>query len=273
MKQEKLYVDSNDIKRGYYVYVHRNKQTSEVFYVGKGCLSRAWDTDNRNGHWEEYVRALTDGWYVEIIKEDLSEIEAFDLEEACVEKYGGHKSNGGKLTNWTAGGESPCSFKFELSFNDFGYSKAYWDARNFKSLNRIELEATVGPLLQSFIEINDELSKLDDGNENAEDVQEDSDYDPQAELSVYGIISLARDLIGRRISWKDFAMNLESELEIIESDFNDLEIASENRKLLFVKSIRLLKEVMEKIDSGNKAEAQKAALETAEKKQLESKDR
>ena len=35
-KVGRLYVDSEGVERGYYVYAHREKETGEVFYIGKG---------------------------------------------------------------------------------------------------------------------------------------------------------------------------------------------------------------------------------------------
>ncbi len=106
-KARKLYLDSEGVKRGYYAYVHREKDKGEVFYVGKGHGRRAWETTGRNDLWLEKTASLGDGWEVVIIEDDLSEIEAFELEETLVWKYGGPASTGGDLTNWIPGGEPP----------------------------------------------------------------------------------------------------------------------------------------------------------------------
>ena len=34
-KKHKLYLDSDDVKRGYYVYMHREVPNGDVFYVGR----------------------------------------------------------------------------------------------------------------------------------------------------------------------------------------------------------------------------------------------
>ncbi|XWN38042.1 MAG: hypothetical protein ROO71_03730 [Balneola sp.] len=88
MKKYELYLDEEDVKRGYYVYLHKARSTGEVFYVGKGSGKRAWDKNKRNPDWQDRVNKLNDEWEVEIYKDDLTEIEAYQLEEKLVQDFG-----------------------------------------------------------------------------------------------------------------------------------------------------------------------------------------
>lgn len=85
----KPYVDSAGVRRGWYVYLHVNTETQEVFYVGMGVGRRAWDVLRRSRKWKEAITTAHTSWRVEIVKGDLSEIEAEQLEEDTIQKYGG----------------------------------------------------------------------------------------------------------------------------------------------------------------------------------------
>lgn len=72
---------SNDLLGGpdkFYVYIHRRKDTGEIFYVGKGCGERAWSFDGRNREWVKV--ACENGRSVEIIAEGMLEPTALLLE-------------------------------------------------------------------------------------------------------------------------------------------------------------------------------------------------
>lgn len=62
----------------YYVYVHRRKDTGEVFYVGKGRKYRWLSKSGRNKIWKSVV-SETD-WFAEKYKENLAESEAVEIE-------------------------------------------------------------------------------------------------------------------------------------------------------------------------------------------------
>ena len=68
------------VERGFYVYAHRDSHTNGVFYVGMGRGRRVWDKKSRPEGWTEKVASLQGAWKVEILKNDLSELEAFQLE-------------------------------------------------------------------------------------------------------------------------------------------------------------------------------------------------
>lgn len=69
----------------YYVYLHRNTLTNEVFYVGKGKEGRAYSKHGRSKAWTSYVG--DNDFNVEIVKENLSNIDALLLEEKLISEY------------------------------------------------------------------------------------------------------------------------------------------------------------------------------------------
>jgi len=84
----------------FYVYLHKRPIEGTVFYVGKGKNKRAWITKSRNPHWQHVVDKHG-GFEVEIVKDKLTEQEAFTLEAEIVLQYGIEN-----LTNQTLGGIS-----------------------------------------------------------------------------------------------------------------------------------------------------------------------
>lgn len=102
MKYPEIYLDADDVERGYYVYAHRCKATNAVFYVGKGKKDRAWSAE-RSRAWQEHVGKLAAGFEVILLHENLTENEAIDLERVEIEANGGPASTGGRLVNWIPG--------------------------------------------------------------------------------------------------------------------------------------------------------------------------
>lgn len=103
------------MKNKYYVYEHIRLDNNTCFYVGKGCNERAY-YEKRNRHHDSIVKRH--GMKVKIIKNNLSEDAAFDLEKELIRKYvfeleysididGYRNRNNSKkcLTNSTWGGE------------------------------------------------------------------------------------------------------------------------------------------------------------------------
>lgn len=70
----------------HYVYIHRKSTTGEVFYVGKGYGKRAWKKSTRSEWWKRIE--AKHGRTVEILKDDLTEDEAFALEKETILRYG-----------------------------------------------------------------------------------------------------------------------------------------------------------------------------------------
>jgi len=84
----------------YYVYQYvREDQTP--YYIGKGKDDRAWKSHRRSNGAEIKPKDTT---RIQLLTEDLTEQEAWDLEIELIAKYG-LKSAGGILVNMTSGGE------------------------------------------------------------------------------------------------------------------------------------------------------------------------
>jgi hypothetical protein len=87
------------------VYLHRRKDTNEVFYVGIGQTEkRAYDIKNRkNKHWKGIVEKY--GYTVEIFLTDLSWDQACEKEKELIAEIGRKDLKLGPLVNMTDGGE------------------------------------------------------------------------------------------------------------------------------------------------------------------------
>ena len=111
---------NNNEDRRFYVYEHIRKDNNTCFYVGKGTGNRAYNLDRGNFHngvCKEY------GCRVKIIKDGLTEEEAFKLETERIEDYvitfgygipidGYRDFSNNYLTNFTWGGEGASGYKF-----------------------------------------------------------------------------------------------------------------------------------------------------------------
>lgn len=86
----------------FYVYLHRKLSDNSVFYVGKGCGSRAWNQHGRNKYWKNIVNKH--GLEVEILFDNLDENTALQVEKDTILEF---KYFGYSLCNITEGGESP----------------------------------------------------------------------------------------------------------------------------------------------------------------------
>ena len=92
----------------FYVYIHKKKSNGEIFYVGKGRKSRAYQKHSRSRFWHSVVDHH--GFSVEIVFKDLSETEAYAKEVELILHYGRRDIGTGTLVNLTDGGEGGCGF-------------------------------------------------------------------------------------------------------------------------------------------------------------------
>ena len=110
---EELELMNENENREFYVYVHIRKDNNTVFYVGKGTKNRAHNLDR--GDFHNSVRDKY-GCRVEIIKDNLTESQAFRLESKMIKYYvltlgygapidGYRDFSNNYLTNFTWGGE------------------------------------------------------------------------------------------------------------------------------------------------------------------------
>ena len=114
----------------FYVYQHRKADTNDIFYVGKGKGTRAFNATKRNPYWKRVV--TKHGFNVEIIVDNLDEEFSFLVEMETIDAY---KKRGITLSNLTNGGEGASGLihseehKQRLKGNKFGAST--WGV-NFK---------------------------------------------------------------------------------------------------------------------------------------------
>ena len=84
------------------IYRHRTIDTHEVFYIGIGSVKRS-KSKHRSSFWKNVVNKH--GYYIEIIKDNLSWEEACELEQLLIQEYGRRDLGTGILVNLTDGGE------------------------------------------------------------------------------------------------------------------------------------------------------------------------
>lgn len=90
-------------KNLFYVYLHKKNTDKSVFYVGKGTGKRAWKKSQRSEYWKRIEKKH--GRIVEILKNELNEQEAFDLEKETIKFYG--RKNLCNLNDGGFGGINP----------------------------------------------------------------------------------------------------------------------------------------------------------------------
>lgn len=86
----------------FYVYGHYKKDTSELFYIGKGCGNRAWSKQNRSEFWKKIVTKYD--YDIKLLDENLTEADALLLESMYIEFYGKRSCGSGILCNIADGG-------------------------------------------------------------------------------------------------------------------------------------------------------------------------
>ena len=86
----------------YCIYRHL-KPNGEVFYIGIGLKNRPCCKHNRNKYWKNIVSKY--GYEVQILKTNLTQEEACELEIMLISWYGRRDLNTGTLCNLTDGGE------------------------------------------------------------------------------------------------------------------------------------------------------------------------
>ena len=81
----------------FYVYIHLNPETKEIFYIGKGKGNRITSLKSRNELWQDYVGELKGDFKTLKIKDGLTESEALSLESQIIERIEIHYED--RLTN------------------------------------------------------------------------------------------------------------------------------------------------------------------------------
>lgn len=110
----------------YYVYGYLRLDTNTYFYIGKGKDKRYLRLDNRNNHFNNILNKTE--CVVEILYDNLSEDEAFELEKETIQelvfeegysidikKFNDNKTNNNHLVNCTWGGEGTSGLSIKQS--------------------------------------------------------------------------------------------------------------------------------------------------------------
>jgi hypothetical protein len=262
-----IYIDAEDVERGYYVYAHACKKSGRIFYVGKGKVGRAWEQKNRSAAWKDYVAALPDGHEIRLLHRDLTEEESITLERVEIESQGGAAAEGGSLVNWIPGevGDG-ISVGFEIGIdiyagdeearnNAAAQDAAYRAVRKFKTLTRQErlaslaqFEPVVGPKFRPLDEI---IQRYDSRRQ--------FDYPPGVD-DACGIAAeihrLADRLERRGVSYVDFCFAVESLLDQLELCIED---TKPRHRRLVADLHAAACSWFDLFDSGNREEARRAS--------------
>jgi hypothetical protein len=87
----------------FYVYLHIRKDNGVPFYVGKGHGIRYNQKDRKNNHWKNIVNKYD--FDTIFLEENLTELDAFELEKYWIMRIGRISDNSGPLVNITTGGD------------------------------------------------------------------------------------------------------------------------------------------------------------------------
>lgn len=93
------------LNNDYYVYEHIRLDNNTCFYVGKGHGKRAY-VKKRNPHHDRI--AEKHGMKVEIIANDLTEDEAYEIERETIKKYVFEEGYGIDIEGFRKDDDSPC---------------------------------------------------------------------------------------------------------------------------------------------------------------------
>ena len=110
----------------FYVYQHKTKDTGEIFYIGKGKGYRAY-SKVRNQYWKR-IEAKR-GFEVEIIKDNMTEKDALELEKSLTETLKPRANiciGGGGVTGYKHGPEQ----LRKLSENSKGKNNAFYGKKH-----------------------------------------------------------------------------------------------------------------------------------------------
>ena len=167
---------NNNESRKFYVYEHIRKDNNTCFYVGKGTGDRAHNLDR--GKFHDSVRDEY-GCRVKIIKDGLTEEEAFKLEReriedyvitfgygAPIEGYDDYYHNLPYLTNFTWGGEGVSGRKHSEEEKQ-KMSKAKKGKKNSKEHNKNISKALKGIKLSE--QTRRKMSESQKGRKNSEE--------------------------------------------------------------------------------------------------------
>lgn len=130
------------LKNIFYVYEWHNRDTGEVFYVGKGSGYRYKSTKNRS----PYFRRYYDKYNCDVRKvyENLSEPDSFKKEVELIKHY---KSLNLAKCNFTVGGEGN-----KIEFPSSSAKKLYYDMRRMYREDKMGLDEYEQKILYDLME-------------------------------------------------------------------------------------------------------------------------
>jgi hypothetical protein len=276
----RLYLDAEDVERGYYVYAHICKKSGKVFYVGKGHEKRAW-SDNRSNAWHEHVATLEAGYEVHLLHTDLTEEESIDSEREEIEANGGAAALGGSLINWIPGQTSlEIGVGFTLTVEADTSEKekrdmaeqrvAYRATRKLKPLSREEKSRLAKEYKRlvwpPFEPIESLYRKYED--------QEKEDRFPETLDSFRSAVNDIGDFANRvshsKISFIVFVECVDDEMETLEDCVEGIgaETLSKKHFAMCRKTLRAIREWSDIFDTGNRQQAADAAKAVALRQQF-----
>ena len=204
------------------------------------------------------VKSFSEGWDVEIVDQDMSELEAFELEAELVDRYREAEADGKGIANVGSGGETTLSSRLSFSFDDHGWSKACSNAREFKEFPRDKEEALANDFDKALKPICDEIELF---KEEVEELANDKVQDHAEDLDFFA--SNLRDEISeffrRRLSWKDLALFVEEMIEDVESSLEDMPSTNGKARTLCERLLAITVAFLNGIDSGNRKTAEEEA--------------
>jgi hypothetical protein len=133
----------------YYIYIYKDPETNQPFYVGKGKNKRAYENyESSRNMWvyNKINKIIEKGSTMDdiilIVENNLSEKDAYDKEIFYIKKYGKIKDKDGILFNMTDGGDSPpnrkgCKYKMKDEHKK-SIIKSWTDERKRKMSDRLK---------------------------------------------------------------------------------------------------------------------------------------
>jgi len=223
----------------FYVYLHKNPSSGEVFYVGKGRGKRAYETGNRNNEWEQVVAGCGGTFDVEFVEVDLLEDEACDLEAETIRKYGQRWNNTGPLVNQSLGGRNEMGGPV-LTVSIPGMAEA-WEAYACRLLQGNERDSFVDNVLKYLESYDSELNNIF-GNDD-----EESDDYCELELMISPALEVAKQYRKRRESCKAMGFQLSELIEDMHTFLEDEEFQKSRGRALAKKILAEISKVYETI--------------------------
>lgn len=156
------------VKRNYYVYLHKDKETDIPFYVGKGAGNRAYSKYKRSNAWKKKVDSFSAGYKVEIVEDGITEAEAYDLERKLIGKYGCEWDNSGTLVNQSSGGNVITGDNFGITIDielPSQIAEIIEQEDDFKDLDETEQKDFIRSILPKIIELSEPYKTINEIDE------------------------------------------------------------------------------------------------------------